>query len=287
MNVEQARNDERASLWSGWAGLIARVPGLGLLRALSVTILGLALIGGCALNAGDETKNWSPERLYSAAREELEERNYQKAIGYYEKLEARYPYGRYAQMAQLESAYAYWKDNEPAQALATVERYIKMHPESAQVDYAYYLKGRINFNEDLGIMGYIAEKDMTERDPKAAQEAFDAFKELVTRFPDSKYTPDARQRMRYLVNALASAEVNVAEYYLRRAAYVAAVNRAQYAITNYPDAPAIERALTVLAKSYDAMGLTDLRDDALRTLQATYPDSKVAFQRKSWWKFWQ
>src|SRR5690606_26443501 len=179
------------------------------------------------------------------------------------------------------------KDNEPAQALATVERYIKMHPESANVDYAYYLKGRINFNEDLGIMGYIAEKDMTERDPKAAQEAFDAFKELVTRFPDSKYTPDARQRMRYLVNALASAEVNVAEYYLRRAAYVAAVNRAQYAITNYPDTPAIERALTVLAKSYDAMGLTDLRDDALRTLEATYPGSKVTLQRKSWWKFWQ
>jgi outer membrane protein assembly factor BamD len=259
----------------------------GLARGLSVAILSCLLIAGCALDGRDETKNWSPDRLYGAAREELEGRNYQKAIGYYEKLESRYPYGRYAQMAQLESAYAYWKDGEPAQALAAVERFIKLHPESPNVDYAYYMKGRINFNEDLGIMGYIAEKDMTERDPKAAQEAFDAFKELVARFPDSRYAPDARLRMRYLVNSLASAEVNVAEYYLRRSAYVAAVNRAQYAMTNYPDTPSIERALKVLAKSYDAMGLTVLRDDALRTLDATYPGAKVALGDKSWWQFWK
>ncbi len=260
---------------------------LGRARTASVAILACVLIAGCALDGRDETRNWSPDRLYGAAREELEGKNYQKAIGYYEKLESRYPYGRYAQMAQLESAYAYWKDNEAAQALAAVERYIKLHPDSANVDYAYYLKGRINFNEDLGVLGYIAEKDMTERDPKAAQEAFDAFKELVTRFPDSKYTPDARLRMNYLVNSLASAEVNVAEYYLRRGAYVAAVNRAQYAMSNYPKTPAIERALQVLVKSYDAMGLTSLRDDTLRTLSATYPEANVALGDKSWWQFWK
>jgi outer membrane protein assembly factor BamD len=257
------------------------------LARTSVTITALLLLASCALDGADETKNWSPDRLYSAAREELEAKNYQKAVGYYEKLESRYPYGRYAQMAQLETSYAYWKDGETAQALAAVDRYIKMHPESANVDYAYYLKGRINFNDDLGLMGYIAPKDMTERDPRASQEAFDAFKELVTRFPESQYSADARLRMNYLVNSLASAEVNVAEYYLRRGAYVAAVNRAQFALTNYPRAPATERALKVLVQSYDAMGLTDLRDDTRRTLDANYPGTKVLLGQKSWWQFWK
>ena len=259
----------------------------GLLNRLSVAILPLILIAGCSINPIDETRNWTPERIYSAAQEELESKNYQKAVGYYEKLESRYPYGRYAQMAQIETAYAQWKDGNPEQALAAVDRFIKLHPESPNVDYAYYLKGRINFNEELGIMGYIAPKDMTERDPKAAQEAFDAFKELVTRYPDSKYAPDARLRMNYLVNALASAEVNVAEYYLRRGAYVAAVNRAQYAVVNYPKAPAIERALKVLVKAYDGMGVADLRDDARRTLDASYPGTKVVLGNKSWWQFWK
>jgi len=252
----------------------------------SLAIVALLLVAACATNF-DETKDWSPERIYSAAREELDSKNYQKAVGYYEKLESRYPYGRYAQMAQIESAYAYWKDNETAQALAACDRFIKMHPDHPNVDYAYYLKGRINFNDDLGVMGYLAQKDMTERDPRAAQDAFDAFRELVTRFPQSKYAADARARMTYLVNALASAEVNVAEYYLRRGVYVAAVNRAQYALTNYPRAPAIERALTVLVKAYDAMGLTELRDDANRTLATNFPDKKVTVgQREKWWHFW-
>jgi outer membrane protein assembly factor BamD len=252
----------------------------------SLAIVALLLVAACATNF-DETKDWSPERIYSAAREELDSKNYQKAVGYYEKLESRYPYGRYAQMAQIESAYAYWKDNEVAQALAACDRFIKMHPDHPNVDYAYYLKGRINFNDDLGVMGYLAQKDMTERDPRAAQDAFDAFRELITRFPQSKYAADSRARMNYLVNALASAEVNVAEYYLRRGAHVAAVNRAQYVLTNYPRAPAIERALTVLVKAYDAMGLTELRDDANRTLAANFPDKKVKVgQSEKWWKFW-
>jgi outer membrane protein assembly factor BamD len=190
-------------------------------------------------------------------------------------------------MAQIESAYAYWKDGEGAQALAACDRFIKLHPDHPNVDYAYYLKGRINFNEDLGLMGYLAEKDMTERDPKAAREAFDAFRELVSRFPQSRYAPDARARMNYLVNALASAEVNVAEYYLRRGAYVAAVNRAQFVLINYPEAPAIERALKVLVKAYDEMGLADLRDDAKRPLDTNFPEPSANLrQNKAWWKLW-
>jgi outer membrane protein assembly factor BamD len=252
----------------------------------SLAIVCLLLVSGCATNF-DETKDWGPDKIYSAAKDELQSKNYQKAIGYYEKLESRYPYGRYAQMAQIESAYAYWKDNENAQALAACDRFIKMHPDHPNVDYAYYLKGLINFNDDLGIMGYISAKDMTERDPRAAQDAFDAFRELATRFPQSRYTPDARARMNYLVNSLAAAEVNVAEYYLRRGAYVAAVNRAQYALTNYPRTPAIERALTVLVKAYDQMGLDDLRDDANRTLAANFPGNQVKIgEHGNWWKLW-
>ncbi len=253
----------------------------------SLAILALLLASGCASTQLDETRDWSPERLYSAAREELEDKNYQKAITYYEKLESRYPYGRYAQMAQIESAFVYWKDNENAQALAACERFLKMHPNHPNADYAYYLKGRINFNEDMGILGYLTVKDLTERDPRAAQDAFDAFRELVTRFPQSRYVPDAQARMSYLVNSLASAEVNVSEYYLRRGAYVAAINRAQFALTNYPRTPAIERALSVLVRAYDQMGMTQLRDDSNRMLVANFPNTKVKIgEHGSWWKFW-
>ncbi len=253
----------------------------------SLAILALLLVSGCASTQLDETRDWSPDRLYSAAREELEDKNYQKAITYYEKLESRYPYGRYAQMAQIESAYTFWKDNENAQALAACERFLKMHPNHPNADYAYYLKGRINFNEDTGILGYLTVKDLTERDPQAAQDAFDAFRELVTRFPQSRYVPDAQARMSYLVNSLASAEVNVAEYYLRRGAYVAAINRAQFALTNYPRTPAIKRALSVLVRAYDQMGMTQLRDDSNRMLVANFPDTTVKIgEHGSWWKLW-
>ncbi|MFN0038786.1 MAG: outer membrane protein assembly factor BamD [Burkholderiales bacterium] len=253
----------------------------------SVAILALLLLGACSSNPPDVTRDWSAEKLYNAAREELDGEDYTKAIGLYEKLEARYPYGRYAQMAQIEIAYAHWKDSSPALALAACDRFIKAYPDHANIDYVYYLKGRINFNEDLGLFGYFAKKDLTERDPQAAQEAFDAFRELVRRFPDSPYAEDARARMNYLVNALATAEVSVAEYYLRRSAFVAAVNRANGVLINYPKAPAIERALKVLVTAYDKMGVIDLRDDARRTLRANFPEAQVAVGvQKAWWKFW-
>src|SRR6185369_2527857 len=166
---------------------------------------------------------------YSEAKSNLNEGNYEKAIKLYEKLEARYPYGRYAQQAQLEIAYAYYKDKDVASALAAADRFIKLHPGHPNVDYAYYLKGLANFNDDLGVLGNMAEKftgqDMTERDPKAARESFDAFRDLVTRFPESKYRADSMERMNYLVNSLASHEVHVARYYMKRGAYVAAANR--------------------------------------------------------------
>ncbi|WP_306607543.1 outer membrane protein assembly factor BamD [Azonexus sp.] len=261
-----------------------------LLRSL-VVVLAFCL-GGCSLLPAevDETAGWSAGRLYSAAKDAQSDGNWDQAAKLLEKLEARYPYGRFAQQAQLEIAYVYWKASEPASALAASDRFIKLHPNHPAVDYAYYLKGLINFNEDLGLMGFISNQDLSERDPKAAREAFDSFKELVTRYPNSKYAPDAIKRMSYLVNALASLEVHVARYYLKRGAYVAAANRAQFAIETYPQAPTIEEAMFILVAAYDKLGLNDLRDDAERVMKKNFPNSRYyteGIERKvPWWQLW-
>jgi len=239
----------------------------------------------------DETAGWSAQRLYSEAKSSMDEGSWANAVKYFEKLEARYPFGRYAQQAQLEIAYAYYKDNEPASAVAACDRFIKLHPNHANVDYAYYLKGVVTFYEDQNALARIADQDPTERDPRSARDSFAAFKELATRYPESKYTPDALARMKYLINALAYYEVHVARWYVKRQAYVAAANRASFAIKTYPDTPAIEDALVLLARSYDALGMTDLRDDTLRVFKANFPDSKLAvgdavMRRDPWWKLW-
>jgi outer membrane protein assembly factor BamD len=254
---------------------------------------GLLLIAGCATNPqDDETIGWSAQRLYGEAKDEMSSSNWQKAIKYLEKLEARFPYGRYAQQAQLEVAYCYWKDNERASALAAADRFIKLYPNHPNVDYAYYLKGLINFNELSGMLTWLTSPDMTDRDPKASREAFDSFREVVTRFPESRYAEDSAARMRYLVNALASNEVHVARYYMKRSAYLAAANRAQYAIKNYPQSPAVEEATYILMKAYEALGITDLRDSAERVLRRNFPNSsflKTGERAKNdvpFWRIW-
>lgn len=262
--------------------------------ALIRTLLALfvaALIAGCGSSEKyDETSGWSAGKLYSEAKDAQGEGAWDKSAKYLEKLEARFPYGRYAQQAQLELGYVYWKANEPGSALAACDRFIKLHPSHPTVDYVYYLKGLINFNEDLGLTAYVSSQDPTERDPKAARQSFEAFKELVTRFPNSKYAPDATLRMNYLVNAMASLEVHVARYYVKRGAYIAAANRAQYAIKTYPQAPAIEEAMFIMITAYDKQGMTDLRDDADRVMKKNFPTSrfyKDGLERKTaWWKLW-
>ena len=251
-----------------------------------------SLLAGCGLlpEQKDETIGWSANKLFAEAKSASSEGLYDKAIKYYEKLESRYQYGRFAQQAQMEIAYAYWKSGELPSAIAACDRFIKLHPNHPNVDYVYYLKGLVTFNEDLGLLGQISRQDMTERDPKGARESFEAFREQITRFPDSKYTPDAVLRMKYLVNALAQLEVHVARYYMKRGAYLAAVNRAQFALKNYPEAPATEEALFIMVKGYDQMGMDDLRDDAERVMRKNYPNSEYyvrGLERKEpWWKLW-
>ncbi len=260
----------------------------GLLAALFALA---ALLSGCSgFGVPDDTVGWSAEKLYGQAKDEMRSGNWNKASKLFEKLEARFPYGLYAQQAQLELAYTYFKDREPASATAACDRFIKLHPNHPNVDYAYYLKGLITFNDDLGLLGAIGSQDLTERDPKAARESFDSFKVLVQKVPNSKYAPDAIARMKYLVNAMASSEVHIARFYLRRGAYVAAANRAQTALLNYADAPATEEALAIMIDAYGKMGMNDLRDDAKRVLNQNFPKSKwlagYTEPSKPWYRLW-
>jgi outer membrane protein assembly factor BamD len=262
--------------------------GFRLLLALFVAIS----LAACGMlpEEKDETLGWSANKLYGEAKDAQADATWDKAAKYLEKLEARFPYGRFAQQAQLELGYVYWKAGEAGSALAACDRFIKLHPNHPAVDYAYYLKGLVNFNEDLGFAGFVSAQDASERDPKAARESFDAFRELITRFPKSKYTPDAILRMNYLVNTMAAQEVHVARYYIGRGAYIAAVNRAQNAIKTYPNAPAIEEAMFIMVVAYDNLGMKDLRDDAERIMRKNYPESryyKDGLERKqAWWKLW-
>ncbi|MDA8128148.1 MAG: outer membrane protein assembly factor BamD [Betaproteobacteria bacterium] len=268
-----------------------RAPGLRRIAG-SVLLASALVLGGCGLlpEVKDETAGWSAQRLYAEAKDNLNDGNYERAVKLFETLEARYPFGRYAQQAQLEVGYAYYKDNEPISAIAACDRFIKLHPNHPNVDYAYYLKGLANFNDDLGLFGNLVDQDMSERDPKAARDAFLAFKELITRFPNSKYAPDATARMKYLVNALASNEIHVARYYMKRKAWVAAANRAKAVLTDYPQAPAVEEALGIMVVAYGNLQLTAPRDDALRVLKLNYPNSKylkgVTIKDKAWYRFW-
>jgi outer membrane protein assembly factor BamD len=217
-------------------------------------------------------------------------------VKYFEKLEARYPFGPYAQQSQINVAYCHWKDGELAQAITAVDRFLQLHPGHPSVDYAYYLKGLITFNDNMGFMGRLTGQDLSERDPRAARDAFEAFKILTTRFPESKYAPDALDRMRYIVNSLADSDVNTARYYFRRGAFLAAINRAQRAITDYDRAPATEEALYILYKSYEALNMKDLSNDALRVLKLNFPQSQILVTGKrtgaddvqaSWWQIWR
>lgn len=263
----------------------------GKLSVLPV-LLAASLLAACSTTKDDDrTATWSPNRIYAEAKDELNGGAYDKAIPLLEKLEGRAAGTPLAQQAQLDRAYAHYKAGEQAQALATLDRFMKLHPASPALDYALYLKGIVNFNDNLGMFSFLSRQDLSERDQKAAKESFEAFRELTTRFPDSRYTPDARLRMTYIVNSLAQYEVHVARYYMNRGAYVAAINRAQSAIADYRDVPALEEALFVLVRSYDALGMAQLRDDARRVLEKNYPQSEYLSrggkkEDRPWWRFW-
>lgn len=244
------------------------------LSTLRLTLLcAPLLLVACSSTPKDTTAAWSPEQIYAEALDERAAGNTDKAVSYFEKLEGRAAGTPLAQQAQLEKAYTHYKVNELPQAQVTLDRFMRLHPASPALDYALYLKGLVTFNDNLGFFGALSKQDLSERDQKAAKDSFESFRQLITRFPQSRYTPDALARLTHIVNSLAQYEVHVARYYHHRGAHVAAINRAQTALTDYPGTPALEEALHILVQSYDALAMIDLRDDARRVLVASYPES--------------
>ena len=239
----------------------------------------------------DDTKGWQADRIYQAGEEKMQDKDYDKAIGYFQKLESRFPHGKYATQAQLEIAYAHFKKQDAVSCVAAADRFIKLHPNHPNIDYAYYLKGLATFNERGFVEKYTAQ-EISDRDPKTLKLSFAAFKELTDRYPKSRYFKDATQRMVYLVNALSQHEMHVARYYMKRQAYLAALNRAKYVLEYYPNSASVEEALVVSISAYDYMDLNDLKEDTVRILKTNYPQNpmingKVSEDEKVWWKFWE
>ncbi|WP_305909501.1 outer membrane protein assembly factor BamD [Methylomarinum sp. Ch1-1] len=241
----------------------------------------LAPLAGCEtlknLQSADsgsdaEYNGWDAKQFHDKARDAMKAGNYQKAIKLYETLEARYPFGDYAAQTQLDVAYAYYKNDDPEAAIAAADRFIKIHPRNPSVDYAYYLKGLVNYNRGIGFIDRFLPTDASQRDPGNARDAYDNFAELIRRFPDSKYVPDAKQRMIALKNNLAMYEVHVARFYLKRRAYVAAANRASHVVQEYQRTPAVPYALEIMQQAYGKLNLSDLEADAKRVYQLNYPD---------------
>lgn len=265
---------------------------LRLSSPLLPAVIVAGLLAACSTTQEDPTAKWTPDRIYTEARDEVSAGAFDKAVPLFEKLEGRAAGTPLAQQAQLEKAYAQYKAGDKAQAQATLDRFLKLHPASPATDYALYLKGLVNFNDNLGMFSWLSRQDLSERDQQAAKDSYESFRTVVTRFPESKYANDSGQRMTYIVNSLAQYEVHVARYYYERGAYVAAIGRAQAALTDYEGVPAGREALQILVKSYDALGMTQLRDDSQRVLDTTYPagaaEGTAGVTKKSnpWWKIW-
>ena len=261
------------------------------LAMLAVVLPMVLQLAGCSSAPKDDGPNATADRLYREAKEDMEAGSYERAIKSLERVEGLAAGSLLAQQALLDMAYLNWRTGEKAQAITAIDRFIKLNPSSPALDYAHYLKGVINFNDNLGLMGRLTGQDLSERDQRAARDAHQAFKLLVDRFPNSTYTPDARLRMDYIVNSLASYEVHVARYYFRRGAYVAAANRAQQAVAEFQHAPAVEEALFILMESYEKLELPVLRESSERVLRKNFPNSPFLNQgltarNKPWWKLW-
>lgn len=249
------------------------------------TVAALLALAGCGSNPRDNLGN--AERLYEMAKRAADSGDYRNAIAYYEQLEARFPFSNSARQGQLDLMYAYYKNREPESAIDQADQFIRENPAHPRVDYAYYIKGLVQFERNPNFLERWFNADLTQRPPIDARKSFQAFQTLVQRFPDSQYAPDARQRMVFLRNRLAAYEVYVAEFYLKRGAYVGALNRAKYAIENYDGSPQIRRALQVMAESYRRLNMPELAADSERVLKENYATADhAAEERRSWWKFW-
>lgn len=253
---------------------------------LLILLLALMLAGGCATGKKHDDETGSAADLYAKGKKALDDGYFETAIEQFELLEARYPFGEYARQAQLDLAYAYYKFDNPESSIAVADRYIKTYPRSPSVDYAYYIRGLANFDQASDFFSRLLNEDVAKRDPRAAQESFRHFAELVDRFPASRYAADARQRMIFLKNHLARHEIHVAHYYLRRGAYIAVIKRCQNVLETYPRTTSVPDALALMEDTYKLLGLDQLAVEAASVLKLNYP----AYQRPrrrhffNWWQ---
>ena len=259
-------------------------------RISAMTALSISLLSGCGMfgqkKEVNEFAGWSVEKIYTEARDNLTAKDYSRSAELLEATIAQYPFSPQSVQAQLELPYVFWKDDERAKALIAADRFIALNGSHPKVDYMYYLKGLINFNQNVSYLATLTGEKLNDRDPKAAKDSFDAFKTLVEKFPNSRYAKDSRERMRYLVNTMAQHEATIAQYYLEREAYVAAINRSQEVLRNYDGTPATEDALVIMAKSYEGLKMNDMRDDTISVLKKNYPNSAMKLKRtsKSWFQ---
>ncbi len=264
-------------------------PANRLLRSGAVLSMVAALMAGCATSEKDEFSTMAVQKLYSEAKADMASGGWDRAIRALERIEGRAAGTLLAQQASLDLAYSRYKLGERPEAVAALDRFIRLNPSSPALDYAFYLKGLVNFNDSLGWVYQVLGQDVAERDQQASRDAYQSFKVLVDQFPNSRYAPDSRVRMDYIANALAEYELRVARYYFERGAYLAAVNRAQQAVREFERAPAAADALRIMVLSYDQLGLKDLRDDAKRVLELNFPARAAAVapsSAKPWWKLW-
>lgn len=232
------------------------------------------ILSGCASTGEQEQlpESLSEADLYQMSTRAIDDGRYAEAIKSLKTLESRHPFGTYAEQAQLDIIYAYFKNTEPEAARAAADRFIRLHPQHPDADYAYYMKGLASNTASMGLLERYLPMDLTRRDPGQARVSFNEFSELLSRYPDSQYAPDARQRMVALRNRLAEYEIHAANYYLKRKAYVAAVNRGRYVVENMQQTPAVPEALAIMVEGYRHLQLPGPADEALEVLRVNYPN---------------
>jgi len=268
-----------------FATLDARLPTWRILL-LAFAACGLLLLGACSKDAGRLTR-LSPDNLYERANKSLKSGDYTEAIRIYEALTARYPFTDQARQARLDVIYAYYKAKENESATDAAETFIRENPAHPRVDYAWYLKGLIEFERTPFRFERWMGVDLSQRPPVTARKSFEAFKVVVDRYPKSMYAADARRRMIYLRNRLADYEIQIAGYYLSRGAWVAAAQRAEQSIEQYDGAPSIREALRIMIDAYRRLGYAELAANAEKVYKENFPqDDTGDLGKKKWWKIW-
>jgi outer membrane protein assembly factor BamD len=244
------------------------------MRYITVVMLSLALVTGCSKDELEEDLEATELAYYTSAQDSLRAGNHAGAIQKLQLLESRFPFGRYAEQAQLEMVYAYYKSSQPEAARSAADRFIRLHPAHPNIDYAYYLKGMVSYEQDKNFLSSIIPMDPSTRDPGAARESFQDFSQLINRYPNSEYAPDAQNRMKYLRNLLATADIHVARYYIKRGAYLAAANRGRYVFENFQGSVAVPDALAKMVEAYQLLEINELAEQAMLVLSTNYPEHK-------------